>query len=37
VRADPQHYLTAIGHEAAEAPAGHGVERNDAYVVVEKE
>jgi hypothetical protein len=37
VRADPRHYLTAIGHEAAEAPVGRVVERNDAYVVVEKE
>jgi hypothetical protein len=36
VRADPRHYLTAIGHEGAEAPVGHVVERNDGYVVVEK-
>jgi hypothetical protein len=36
VRADPNHYVTAVGHEGAEAPVGHVVSRNDAYVVVEK-
>ena len=36
VRADPNHYVTAVGHEVAEAPVGHVVRRNDAYVVVEK-
>jgi hypothetical protein len=36
VRADPNHYVTAVGHEAAEAPVGHVVARNDGYVVVEK-
>jgi hypothetical protein len=36
VRADPNHYVTAVGHEGAEAPIGHVVSRNDGYVVVEK-
>jgi hypothetical protein len=36
VRADPNHYVTAVGHEGAEAPVGHVVWRSDAYVVVEK-
>jgi hypothetical protein len=36
VRADPKHYMTAVGHEAAEAPTGHVVARNNGYVVVEK-
>lgn len=36
VRADPNHYVTAVGHEGAEAPIGHVVWRNDAYIVVEK-
>ena len=36
VRADPNHYVTAVGHESAEAPVGHVVSRNDGYVVVEK-
>ena len=36
MRADPSHYVTAVGHEGAEAPLGHVVSRNDGYVVVEK-
>ena len=36
VRADPTHYVTAVGHEGAEAPVGRVVSRNDTYVVVEK-
>jgi hypothetical protein len=36
VRADPNHYVTAVGHEGAEAPVGRVVSRQDGYVVVEK-
>lgn len=36
VRADSAHYLTAPGHEEAEAPVGHVVSRAQNYVVVEK-
>ena len=36
VRANPNHFMTAVGHEVAEAPAGRVVAQNDGYVVVEK-
>lgn len=36
VRSNPSHFMTAVGHEGAEAPAGKVVARNDDYVVVEK-
>jgi hypothetical protein len=36
VRADPTHYMTAVGHEGAEVPVGHVVSRKNGYVVVEK-
>jgi hypothetical protein len=36
IRADPRHYMTAVGHEAAEAPIGQVVARNGGYVIVEK-
>ena len=36
IRADPRHFMTALGHEAAEAPAGEVVARNDGYIVVAK-
>jgi hypothetical protein len=36
VRASPRRYMTAVGHEAAEAPVGEVVARKDGYVVVEK-
>lgn len=36
VRANPTHYMTAVGHEVSEAPVGTVVARNDGYVVVEK-
>jgi hypothetical protein len=36
VRADPRHYLTAVGHETAEIPVGRVVGRTTGYVVVEK-
>lgn len=36
VRADPTHYLTAVGHESADEPVGRPVSQNDGYVVVEK-
>jgi hypothetical protein len=36
IRADSSHYLTAVGHEHAEMPAGHVVSRAEHYVVVEK-
>jgi hypothetical protein len=36
VRADPSQYITAPGHESAEAPVGEVVSRNDGYVVVRK-
>jgi hypothetical protein len=37
VRANPHHYMTAIGHEGAEKPVGRVVGRENGYVVVEKE
>ena len=36
VRADPSHYLTAVGHEGAEEPVGRVISRKDGYVVVKK-
>ena len=36
VRADPHHYMTAVGHESAEHPIGEVVSRRDGYVVVAK-
>jgi hypothetical protein len=36
VRADPNHYVTAPGHEAIETLVGDVVSRNDGYVVVRK-
>jgi hypothetical protein len=36
VRADPNHYLTAVGHEGAEVPVGHVVARANGYVIVAK-
>lgn len=36
VRANPRHYITAVGHEESEAPVGQVVARNDGYVIVEK-
>jgi hypothetical protein len=36
VRSDPNHFMTAIGHEAAERPVGSVVSRNDGFIVVEK-
>jgi hypothetical protein len=36
VRADPHHYITAVGHEDAEKPIGQVVARNDGYMIVEK-
>lgn len=36
IRADPHHYMTAVGHESAERPVGEVVARNDGYVIVEK-
>ena len=36
VRSDPNHFMTAVGHERAEEPVGFVVARNDEYVVVEK-
>jgi hypothetical protein len=36
IRADPRHYMTAVGHEIAERPVGEVVARNDGYVIVEK-
>jgi hypothetical protein len=36
VRSSPHHFMTAVGHEAAELPLGTVVSRNDGYVVVEK-
>lgn len=37
IRADPTHFLTAVGHEEAEVPVGVVVSRNDGYIVVAKE
>ena len=36
IRADPHHYVTAVGHEGAEKPVGEVVSRNDGYVIIEK-
>jgi hypothetical protein len=36
VRANPRHFVTAVGHEGSDAPVGRPVARNDGYVVVEK-
>jgi hypothetical protein len=36
VREHPRRFMTAVGHERAEAPVGRVVSRNDGYVVVEK-
>lgn len=36
VRARPQRFMTAVGHELAEEPVGEVVAREDGYVVVEK-
>jgi hypothetical protein len=36
IRADPDHYMTAIGHDEAERPVGSVVARADGYVVIEK-
>ena len=36
VRSDPGHFLTAVGHEAAEEPVGKVVARNDGYIVIAK-
>jgi hypothetical protein len=37
VRANPDHFFTAPGHEQADAPVGHVVSRENGYVVVEKD
>lgn len=37
IRADPSRFVTAVGHEDAEKPVGVVVERNESYVVVEKQ
>jgi hypothetical protein len=36
LRDNPQHYMTAVGHEDAEKPVGEVIERRDGYVVIEK-
>ena len=36
LRRNPNRFMTAVGHEGREAPAGSVVSRNDEYVVVEK-
>lgn len=36
VRANPRHFVTAVGHEKSEAPVGHVVARENGFVVVEK-
>jgi hypothetical protein len=36
VRENPNHFMTAVGHEENEQPVGEVVARNDGYVVVEK-
>lgn len=36
IRAEPRHFMTAVGHEVSERPVGTVVSRNDGYVVVEK-
>jgi hypothetical protein len=37
VRSNPSHFLAAPGHEAADAPVGHVVDRHDGYVIIEKD
>lgn len=37
VRANPNHYFTAPGHEAAEDPVGRVVGHEDRFVVIEKD
>jgi hypothetical protein len=36
IRSNPNLYVTAVGHESADAPVGQVVARRDGYVVVEK-
>ena len=36
IRANITRYVTAVGHEGAEAPVGRVVAREDGFVVVEK-
>lgn len=36
VRENPNHFMTAVGHEQSEQPIGEVVARNAGYVVVEK-
>lgn len=36
IREHPNHFMTAVGHEGAEAPVAEVVARHDGYVVVEK-
>jgi hypothetical protein len=36
MRANPNYYVTAVGHESAEQPVARVVARNDGYVIVEK-
>lgn len=36
IREHPDRFMTAVGHEAAEAPLGKVLARTDGYVVVEK-
>jgi hypothetical protein len=36
IRSNPDLYVTAVGHETAEAPIGTVVARHDRYIVVEK-
>jgi hypothetical protein len=37
VRANPNHFFTAPGHEQADAPVGRVVSRESDYVIVEKD
>jgi hypothetical protein len=37
IRANPDHFVTAVGHEAAEAGVARVVAQYDGYVVVEKQ
>jgi hypothetical protein len=37
VRANPNHFFTAPGHEQADAPVGRVVSREGDYVIVEKD
>jgi hypothetical protein len=36
IRADPHHYMTAVGHEEAEKPVGRVIARRDRYIVIDK-